>query len=444
MHLWRMLLVPAVAMVSLVLAAPVVHAQGGPPQRPFRALFGGDDTSRPARHELSLTLSLTAALDNNAYASLQPTPEAGECEGCVNRSELYTGGALLAYVLRDRNVTFNATGSASYPYYSLLPDQAETPAWGVNTTLGFTPGRTTVNGYGSYYFTPFYSALLRPGYIPPGGSFDYATALSPNELVSGGASATHRLGRSTSASAAYNVSDTRFVDEDRANGSQGVRLSLSGGVSRSVTLGGGYSYSRSRYTDPVITSRSDSQGVDFSTGYSRQWSRSRATVVGASVAWSTVTYIGSTTERWGGSASLNQVLSPGWSVGGSYGRSLQYPSVTREPVWSDAVNVTLGGRFGQRVSVSAGGNYSTGRRVSGGDEGFNSYSANGRVQVALASNLAVSASYIYYRYDYPQDFGLPAGVPPRLDRQRLQFGATFWLPLVHAGRAGGPAGAGSQ
>ena len=444
MQVWRVFLGSAAAMASMALAAPVVHAQGGPPSRPFRALFGGDDTSRPARHELSLTLSFSAALDNNAYASLPPAPAAPGNEAGVDRSELYSGGALLAYALRGRNVTFNAAGSASYPYYSLLPDQADTPAWGVNASVGVTPGRTTVNGYGSYYFTPYYSALLRPGYIPPGGSFDYATALSPNELVSGGASATRQLSRSTSASAAYSVSGTRFVDEDRTNGSQGVRLSLSGSVSRSVTMGGGYSYSRSRYTDTAITSRSDSQGVDVSLGYSRQWSRSRATVLSGSVGWSTVTYVGSTTERWGGTASVTQVLSPGWSLGGSYGRSLQYLSVTQEPVWSDAVNVTLGGRFGQRVSVSAGGNYSTGTRVSGGDQGFDSYSANGLVQVALASNLAVSAGYVYYRYDYPEDYGLPAGVPPRLDRQRLQFGVTFWLPLVHAGHAGGPARAAGQ
>ena len=51
----------AVAVASMALAAPGVFAQGGPPARPYRALFGADDMSRPAKHELNLSLSFSGA-----------------------------------------------------------------------------------------------------------------------------------------------------------------------------------------------------------------------------------------------------------------------------------------------------------------------------------------------------------------------------------------------
>jgi hypothetical protein len=57
------------------------------------------------------------------------------------------------------------------------------------------------------------------------------------------------------------------------------------------------------------------------------------------------------------------------------------------------------------------------------------------VQVAISPNLALTGGYVYYMYDYPPSYDLPAGVPDQFDRQRVMGGATFWLPIVRAGRA---------
>ena len=325
MRMWRVVLGSAVVMASMTLAAPVVHAQGGPPSRPFRALFGADDTSRPARHELNFTSSLSAAVDNNATASpgVNP-PQPGEAQN-AGRSELYTAGAQLAYTLRDSRVTLNASGAASYPYYSLVPEQADSPAYGGDISLAFSPGETTVSGYGRYFYSPYYAPFLQPGYAPSGGAFDYASALSANEMLSGGATLARRLGRSTSASAGYYIAGTRFLDEERTNGNEGVRVSMSSSVSRSVSLSGGYGYSRSRVADTAAASRSESHGVDASLGYSHQWSRSSATSFSGSIGWATVKYIDSSSDRWVGSVGVGHATGSWWSVSASYGRTLQYP-----------------------------------------------------------------------------------------------------------------------
>jgi hypothetical protein len=75
---------------------------------------------------------------------------------------------------------------------------------------------------------------------------------------------------------------------------------------------------------------------------------------------------------------------------------------------------------------------------------FNMYSGSARLQVALATFVALTADYIYYRYDFPAGYDLPAGMPSRMDRQRVQVGASFWLPVVRAGRAREPRPADSQ
>ena len=51
--------------------------------------------------------------------------------------------------------------------------------------------------------------------------------------------------------------------------------------------------------------------------------------------------------------------------------------------------------------------------------------------------MAVTADYIYYRYDFPAGYDLPAGVPSEVDRQRLQVG----VEVLAAARARGRAGA---
>jgi len=138
------------------------------------------------------------------------------------------------------------------------------------------------------------------------------------------------------------------------------------------------------------------------------------------------------------SANGDQAIGTNWTVGGDYSRTLQAYGGFQQPVWVDFVSAMVGGRFGRWVNLSGGANYSTGERVSLLGQAYDVYSGTARVQVALTASVAVTVNYIYYRYDFPAGFDLPAGMAHQLDRQRVQFGARFWLPLVRGGRASEP------
>jgi hypothetical protein len=140
---------------------------------------------------------------------------------------------------------------------------------------------------------------------------------------------------------------------------------------------------------------------------------------------------------------VTQAISNNWSVGASYSHSLHDQTVLQEPVWTDVVTATLGGRFGRRVNLTFGASRWAGNQVSG-TEKFENYSGTARAQIAMTEWAAITADYVYYRYNYPAGYDLPAGVPRHQDRQRVMVGASFWLPLVRAGRAREPLSAVSQ
>jgi hypothetical protein len=136
--------------------------------------------------------------------------------------------------------------------------------------------------------------------------------------------------------------------------------------------------------------------------------------------------------------SVNHAASANWSIGANYSHSLQGQTALQEPVWVDIVTATLAGRLGRKVNLSFGATYWSGNQFAPSGPRFDSYSGAARVQVALTEWAAITADYIHYRYNYPAGYDLPAGVPQHQDRQRVMLGATFWLPIVRAGRARAP------
>jgi hypothetical protein len=426
--------------------AQPVCAQPGRAARPYRALFGGDASNQRSLHQLDLTVSLNGGADNGLVAPHAVT--SSDSSGGSSPAEfsgLYSAGAQLSYAMRGSRVGIGATGSTTYPYYSSLPN-AQDLAYGTGANFSFVSGPTSVSAFGSFAYSPYYSPALAPGSgtALPGGSFDYASALSPNETILGGASLTRRFGRQTSMAAAYSLSGVAFVDEDRSNSNQSTRLSASRQVSRSVTFNGGYVYSEAHYPGSAMAATSRSHGGDLGLGYNRRSSRGRGSTLGVTVGGAVVDYQERQSQRWRGSLSFSQALGTNWTAGVNYRRSLQYQNELQEPVWADLVRAAVGGRFGRRVNLSLAAAYSVGEQLATSSPRFDIYSGTARVQVALAEFVAITADYISYRYSYPAGYDLPAGVPPRMDRQRLQIGASFWLPLVRAGRAREPRPAASQ
>ena len=133
----------SVAAGALAVLAQPVFAQTGRPARPFRALFGGSDTSRPYLHQLDLRVSLSGA----ANTALVPSGSvaAGDDSGPsqADPQQFYSAGAQLRYARRGARVTAEAGASASLPYYTLYPD-VRTPGYGADAGLGMALGRSQV------------------------------------------------------------------------------------------------------------------------------------------------------------------------------------------------------------------------------------------------------------------------------------------------------------
>ena len=101
--------------MSILLMAQPLCAQTQPPGRPYRGLFGGDDTTQRRLHELDLTLVVNGAADNGLVAPAVVNPLASPTE-VRNFEELYLVSAELGYARRGRRVSVDARGSSSVPY----------------------------------------------------------------------------------------------------------------------------------------------------------------------------------------------------------------------------------------------------------------------------------------------------------------------------------------
>ena len=269
----------------------------------------------------------------------------------------------------------------------------------------------------------------------PGGPFDFANVLSANERASGSASLSRTLGRDTTASAGYTAGATRFEYDDRDDSYQSAHAAIGYQLSRHVNVGGGYSYSSAAFWEPDNGRDSQSHNADARLGYSKPLARGRSIAFNVGAGFSRVESNDAWTDGWRGSVGVDYGFRPQWSAGAHYSRSLSYWNATQAPVWSDRVDASLSGWFGRRVSVSLTAAYYSGRDVAGQNDQYDTYSAAARLQWALASFAAVTADFLVYRYDYPPGYNLPAGMPSQFDRRRLQVGATFWAPILRAGRA---------
>jgi hypothetical protein len=425
--------------VSILLMAQPVCAQIAVPARPYRSLFGGDDTTQQRLHELDLTLVVNGATDNGLTTPVAINPLASPTQ-LREFEELYATGAELVYARHGRHVRVNARGSTTLPYYSLFPDEDLTLSYGTSANVSYAFRTASVDAFGSYLFSPYYSmpATSTAGPGPSAPVFDFASALNPNILTSAGASWTNRFGRRTSLSAGYFLSSTSFVDEQRSNHDQSVRLSADHQLSRSITFRGSYGYRDAEYVTAALPTTTIWHDIDAGFTYIRRSPSGRTGTISGSFGASIVDDRQTQYPGWRATARGAQTVGVSWTVGADYSRTLQAYGGLQQPVWVDLVGARVAGRFGRRVDLTCGASYSSGENVSLRGRAYNTYSGTARVQMALTAFAAITAEYIYYRYDFPVGFDLPAGMPRLLDRQRVQFGARFWLPLVRGGRASDP------
>ena len=430
----------AVAMLGLLLGAGLVSAQTPPreaPLKPYRALFGANDTRLPSLHALDLIVSLDGGFDNGMY-SLAPGPEdAGTPNGGFQ--ELYAAGLSLGYARQGKTVRARLSGSTRLPYYSIFEEEPLTLSYGANGNISVGSRDTTWWVSADFLHSPYYVSALDPT-TGPGvgdGHSGRASALNPNNLSDAGTGLTRKLSRRTTITAAYRYGGTYFTEEVRWNRNQAASAEIDRQVSRLTRLTARYEYRKGDYKYGNLLNETDTHDVTAGFIYSSRGPRGLSTTIGATVGPSFVSESEREYQGWRWGLHADRSLTTRWTLRADYDRSLRYYGNLLQPVWTDEVGAAFNGFVNARTKLMFEAHYTNGWRVSEVGEAFDMYWARAGVEWALTQWAAVTADYIYYRYHYPSGFVLPAGMPRQLDRQRVQIGATFWLPLARAGNAGG-------
>lgn len=425
---WRTVRFVALFSMGLCSMAPPVCAQPSQGTRPFRGLFGSDSRGAGTLHHIDLSFGANAAAENASFGPTGPESEAPADDGRFE--EYYIALGQLSYARRGRTVQFASMGGASYPYYSLYPNKSQL-AYDATTDFTASSRTTSFNAAAGYHYSPYYSLDF--------GNFrsDYASAYSPNNVVTGGASLRHNFSRQTSAAVSYSAGTTVFLDDDRKTRSQGFGASADHRLTRTTTIRGGYSYNQLRTSEfgADLSTVSRSNSLDVGIGYTKRLSSIRQLTVEASVGVNAVTPSAESGLYWRGSLQGTLAMSRSWTAGVGYLRNLQNISGFLQPVWADHLTAQVAGYVGRRLGLSVGAYYVTGNDLIYPTSKFYNYGGQARAQFGLSPNFAVYTQYMYYRYEYPSNFDLPEGMSPMLGRHRIQAGVSTWFPLLRTGRA---------
>jgi len=120
-----------------------------------------------------------------------------------------------------------------------------------------------------------------------------------------------------------------------------------------------------------------------------------------------------------------------WTARGAYRRAFEYVPELADPVAVDGFSALLEGLLSRRTELHVAAGYSSGKSaLQRNNLMFDTYTGNVRVRYGVTSLLALYGEYLYYYYDFREQFGLAPGLPRSLDRSAIRAGLTLWLPLL--------------
>jgi hypothetical protein len=88
------------------------------------------------------------------------------------------------------------------------------------------------------------------------------------------------------------------------------------------------------------------------------------------------------------------------------------------------------GLLSRRVDLGFNAGYSRGASVLNTASPFDTYTASVRSRIAATETIALQLEYLYYFYDFQEGSLLAPGLPPRLERNGIRAGVTFWIPAL--------------
>jgi hypothetical protein len=446
----------AVAAVAVLLAASEpAAAQVSGATRPYRALFGGSAPNPDVHHGFDVTMSLSAGYDDNAAD--------GSAESVSVSPLLQTGGYLglagtASYVWQTKRVQVAGNLSTITRYYQDVSDlvgSTHTASIGVSAELG-QRGRVYANQSVSYAPSYLYSLLPALGTKVPGRPVGGGRFPLGDESV---------FVFDTSATAWYSVTRRGSIEGlamyrhsglPESSGatvaslrSYGVGGRFRQGISRYATLQLGYVYREGQYGFVRANASTTVHDIDAGVDYERALSLTRRTTLDFSTGSAIVSLpalavsldqVGGTELQFRlvGNVGLTHEMGRTWRARIAYNRDVGFAEAFAQPVFADAVTASLTGFFNRRIDLTVTGGFSSGevglgrtlRPSDASNSSFHTWNFTARSRYALGSMWAMYGEYLYYSQDLGSAVIVPSGLPSVLDRQTIQVGLTFWVPLL--------------
>jgi hypothetical protein len=410
-------------------------AQTSRPERPYRGLFGSgvDD----AGDLLTLGLSAGLGYDDNAFEQLGFAGP--DVEGVETGLFTQLTGSLNYSRKRSRG-DVGATLASDVRYLPDLPNELiSAHSASIGTSLQIAR-RTTVVATQNVGFQPYLTFNLFPVLVePPVGQsqpadIEQGTGLTDYWTYSTNVGVERQLSRRNALSGSYT-----FFKQDPTKGNddlstQSVRGGLSIGVARGLAVRMGYGFHQVRFggLDPRDAT---SHSIDAGVTYDKALSFSRRTTFSFSTGSAAYTDLGQTTFQVIGDARLNHEIGRTWNAVLAYARNVSFVAAFEQPFLSDSLTAGLSGMLHRRVQASLSANGSIGAvGFAEGDTGYATYTGNAGMSIGLTRQLALSASYTYYYYDFGSDVALPLGLVRQQDRQVAQVSLSMSFPLFYRPR----------
>lgn len=444
-----------VCAIAMSLTAADVCAQDPPPppssstnpappevRRPFRGLFGAPADPRASRQSLDLTFSGFGAYDTDVFGAERSQTSAP----AYQQPGWYTSAnAGLDYARRGDRVSFGLDGDVAASRYPKRSQISTMYQAGGNLSARIAERTHAAFGAGITY-APQYrlGVFLSPdsltGEANPFESvvpdFDLfkLTAYRSNAEVS----LAQDLGRRASLTGFYTIANVDYTGTEPDYRSYGAGIRFSNRLTQHLGYHLGYSFSTANYS-VIRTVPRRINNIDAGVDYGRALSFSRRTTLTFSTGSALVSANQSLSAsedrnfryRLTGNAVLRHEMGRTWTAALGYRRSVDWREAFAEPFLSDAVNATFRGLLSRRVSVSSGVDYAFGTVGFGGsNNGYDSGSAYGSLQVALSRMFAVFGRYVYYRYHFDSGVALDPRFAPALDRQGVSVGIQASLPII--------------
>ncbi len=119
-----------------------------------------------------------------------------------------------------------------------------------------------------------------------------------------------------------------------------------------------------------------------------------------------------------------------WHTSTVYQRRVQTLAILSEPVVSDGVRLRLAGVIRRRIDVAFGARYLRGASAAGiRGHGLTTAQGDVRLRFALTPSIALSAEYLYYRYDFAGRLLAP-DLPSSLERHGVRVGVSMFTRLL--------------